>query len=479
MTSEATDTTFDTNHCTSGGGRKAPDRTPSPSLFNDGLDVPSSATHERYNIDETKESWLSTAAAAAYATIPKWLNVGIIVSLIFGGCCGNVFALEAIIKDEPSSGPLITFVQFLTAAFFTLPGFLSFSAGPQALFLRPRAIPLTSWLISTAFFVTVNLLNNWAFAYSISVPLHIIIRSAGPVASMIVGCLYNAKRYSRLEIFAVSLLTIGAVWAALADADAKGRSMKIGLGVNGEGSSLTTFLTGFAILFLAMILAAFQGVYMDRLYAKHGNNHWREALLYSHLLSLPFFLPTYPQMSSHFRSFLTSPPLLSPLSKIVKDDGIVGSNATSHFLSAAASTATPVSEAHTLPVSISTASTIISTFQGHPFIRSVLAQTPVKIFYLLINAVTQYLCIRGVYLLAARSTSLSVAIVLNIRKIISLLLSIYIFENVLATGVLVGAILVFLGGGLYLYCGNRARKTTQQRRPTTQQSLRRPTTKAE
>lgn len=318
--------------------------------------------------------------------------------------------------------------------------------------------------------MTINLLNNWAFAYSISVPLHIIIRSAGPVATMIVGCLYNAKRYSRLEILAVSLLTIGAVWAALADADARGRSMDIDLGINGEGSSLVTFLTGFGILFLAMILAAFQGVYTDRLYAKHGTNHWREALLYSHLLSLPFFLPTYGQMSSHFRAFLTSPPLLSPLSKeLVNDAAIAGLNVSSSFLSAATPTAVPVSET-LLPVS-STASTIVSTLQYHPFVRSVLAQTPAKIFYLLTNAVTQYLCIRGVYLLAARSTSLSVAIVLNIRKIISLLLSVYIFGNVLATGVLVGASLVFIGGGLYLYSGNRARR----RRPTTKG----PTTKAE
>ncbi|KAJ5569302.1 UDP-N-acetylglucosamine transporter yea4 [Penicillium hetheringtonii] len=37
-------------------------------------------------------------AAAAHATLPNWANVFLMISLIFGGCCSNVFALEAIIK---------------------------------------------------------------------------------------------------------------------------------------------------------------------------------------------------------------------------------------------------------------------------------------------------------------------------------------------------------------------------------------------
>lgn len=32
-------------------------------------------------------------------TIPQWLTVGAMLFLIFGGCCSNVFALEAIIQS--------------------------------------------------------------------------------------------------------------------------------------------------------------------------------------------------------------------------------------------------------------------------------------------------------------------------------------------------------------------------------------------
>ncbi|EHA21425.1 hypothetical protein ASPNIDRAFT_44648 [Aspergillus niger ATCC 1015] len=319
-------------------------------------------------------------------------------SLIFGGCCANV---------SMCPGPLITFAQFLLTAVFTVPGFLSVSAGPRSLYLSPRAIPLRSWIVYTAFFVTVNLLNNWAFAYKISVPLHIILRSGGPVASMIIGYLFNAKRYSRGQILAVLLLTLGVVTAALADAKAKGQSMNV------ESTSATTTLVGFTILALAMILSAFQGIYADRLYEKYGRDHWKEALFYSHTLSLPLFLPAYAQLASQWRTLFPTYPLTSgPENPILKD-----------------------------------------TFQLH----SIFTCVPTRVIYLLINALTQYLCIRGVHLLSAKSSSLTVTVVLNIRKLVSLLLSIYLFGNALSPGVLMGALFVFIGGALYGFEGARPR----------------------
>ena len=68
---------------------------------------------------------------------------------------------------------------------------------------------------------------------------------------------------------------------------------------------------------------------------------------------------------------------------------------------------------------------------------------------LLLNALTQYVCISGVNRLSAKSSSLTVSIVLNIRKLVSLVLSIWLFGNRLPPGVMIGAGLVFAGGGLY------------------------------
>ncbi len=68
---------------------------------------------------------------------------------------------------------------------------------------------------------------------------------------------------------------------------------------------------------------------------------------------------------------------------------------------------------------------------------------------LVVNALTQYACIRGVNKLAARTSALTVTIVLNIRKLVSLLLSIWLFGNRLPAGVLLGAAVVFASGALY------------------------------
>ena len=103
----------------------------------------------------------------------------------------------------------------------------------------------------------------------------------------------------------------------------------------------------------------------------------------------------------------------------------------------------------------------VPPLEDYPALSSVMQQglekirIPSQLFYLLLNVLTQYACIRGVNLLAAASSALTVTIVLNIRKLVSLLLSIWLFGNRLAFGTLVGACIVFFAGGLYSLDGKR------------------------
>ena len=69
-------------------------------------------------------------------------------------------------------------------------------------------------------FFAVNMLNNWAFAFNISVPVHIILRSFGSVTTMLAGWI-RGKRYSPLQVFSVALLTVGVLLSAWADALSK------------------------------------------------------------------------------------------------------------------------------------------------------------------------------------------------------------------------------------------------------------------
>ncbi|KAF2756774.1 UAA transporter [Pseudovirgaria hyperparasitica] len=316
-----------------------------------------------------------------------------IVTLIFGGCCSNVFALEAIVKEEPNSGLLITLGQFILVCLAVLPSQLDPSS-PYA--LKRSAVPFHKWLVSAGMFFAVNMLNNWAFAFNISVPVHIILRSFGSATTMAAGHL-TGKRYSRLQILSVALLTAGVLVSAWADASGKGKSM------TDPGQS--SFGAGLAVLLLAQLLSAWMGVYVQDLYAVHGAA-WEQNLFYSHLLSLPMFVPLRATLGAQFRALMRSPPLVTP---------------TSVYLPAS------------LPL---------------PVVK-LLAQTPRAVFMLGVNSVTQLLCISGVNLLSAKTSAVTVTIVLNIRKLVSFIFSIWLFGNRMGLQMAVGAVLVFGSGALY------------------------------
>ena len=160
------------------------------------------------------------------AVFPAVLSWGLILSLIFGGCCSNVFALEAIIKADPDAGLLLTFAQFLPVVLFEFPKHVSLSSQVPFIRIQRPKIPLWRWIPSILMFFAVNLLNNHAFRYSISVPVHIILRSGGSVLTMIVGYA-SGKRFRKAQILGVVLLTVGVVTAAMADSASKvGRSHK-------------------------------------------------------------------------------------------------------------------------------------------------------------------------------------------------------------------------------------------------------------
>ncbi|KAI5462935.1 UAA transporter family-domain-containing protein [Mariannaea sp. PMI_226] len=330
------------------------------------------------------DSSQSFAQRFAHEMGPSLVSAAVMLSLIFGGCCSNVYALEAIINFEPSSGTLLTFVQFL---FVAVTGYIAQYDRNGSFGLAPNKVPLRRWIVNIILFFTINVLNNHAFSYDISVPVHIILRSGGSITTMAAGYLYG-KRYTRMQIIAVILLTLGVIMAAWSDAQAKGSA---------EKSGRPAFSTGLIILFVAQILSAIMGLYTEATYVIYGPQ-WRENLFYSHALSLPLFIPFAPSMVRNLAHLSTSTPM---------------------------------------------------QFPGPLSIVSDMLPIPSQLIYLVTNVLTQYACIRGVNLLAALSTALTVTIVLNIRKLVSLLLSIWLFGNRLAPGTMVGAIIVFSAGGLY------------------------------
>jgi hypothetical protein len=112
----------------------------------------------------------------------------------------------------------LTFVQFL---FVAITGYISqFDPDRPPFFLRPNRVPIRRWMINILLFFTINILNNHAFSYNISVPIHIILRSGGSITTLAAGFLWG-KRFSRIQVIAVTLLTIGVITAAWSDHESK------------------------------------------------------------------------------------------------------------------------------------------------------------------------------------------------------------------------------------------------------------------
>lgn len=70
---------------------------------------------------------------------------------------------------------------------------------------------------------------------------------------------------------------------------------------------------------------------------------------------------------------------------------------------------------------------------------------PIAWIYLFANCLTQYLCISSVFVLTTECSSLTVTLVVTLRKFVSLLFSIVYFNNPFTIYHWIGTTLVFVG----------------------------------
>lgn len=318
------------------------------------------------------------------------MGAAIPILLVFIGCCSNVVFLELLVQDEPACGTILTFAQFL---FIAIEGFVvTMDCGR-----RKNAIPVKEYLILMTMFFTVNVTNNMAFGYKISMPLHIIFRSGGLIASLVMGVLVLGRSYSLSKYLSVIMITLGTIICTFASAENLEETS------DPADSTFTTWLTGIGILTFALFMSARMGIFQEMLYVRHGK-HPREALFFIHTLSLPGFLLTWRSIAEHVAKFSSSAPL----------------PALAHV----------------------------------PWFASV----PRLWLYLLGNVLTQYLCVGSVFKLGSEATSLTVTLVLTLRKFMSLVFSIIYFQNPFTINHWIGTVLVFAGTLIFTDVYGKARE---------------------
>ncbi|KAL1920421.1 uncharacterized protein VTP21DRAFT_798 [Calcarisporiella thermophila] len=372
------------------------------------------ASHENFSVDpkirsasarnKNLQEWM---LATFQISLSDWLLIG---TFIFGGCCSNVYALEILVSSAPKSGHLITFAQFLFVAIDGLISHLHFSPSSQVPIprLRPTKVPLWRWFVQVIMFFSVSVLNNWALAFDIGVPLHIVFRSGGLIVSMLLGYVVAGKRYTTKQIVAVSFITAGIFMATLSSASSHTKHSE-------SHTNVSDFVVGVTLLTIALVISALMGLFQEQTYKQYGKQ-WREGLFYSHFLSLPFFLIFYKDILSQFRLTGRSPQV--SFAQMLEQIPALS---------------------QLLPSSVKAT---LSSF-GLPKLW----------IYLLVNVLTQYVCISGVHRLTAFASALTLNLVLNLRKFTSLVLSVLLFNNEFSFATAFGTALVFLGTFLYTWAG--------------------------
>ncbi|XP_051864297.1 UDP-xylose and UDP-N-acetylglucosamine transporter-like [Drosophila nasuta] len=307
---------------------------------------------------------------------------------VFVGCCSNVVFLELIIKIDPGAGNLITFLQFL---FIAVEGLVFTS---KFFTVRPK-ISMRDYVMLVVLFFGANVCNNYAFNFNIPMPLHMIFRSGSLMANMIMGIILLKKRYNLRQYSSVAMITGGIILCTLMSSTDVKDNTHHSLKVETSYSDFFWWCVGIALLAIALLVTAYMGIYQEVIFKRHGK-HPNEALFYTHMLPLPGFLVMASNIAQHWSIAVNSEAMSIPLP------------GTSWSLS-----------------------------------------FPLMFVYLLFNVITQYICIASVYVLTTECASLTVTLVVTLRKFVSLLFSIMYFRNPFTISHWLGTVLVFFGTILF------------------------------
>jgi len=313
--------------------------------------------------------------------------------------CVNKLTTLHHFRSDPAAGHLVTFSQFF---FIAMHGLISTSK----FFSVKRIIPLKDYAILVTMFYVSTVCNNYAFNFNIPMPLLMIFRSGSLMANLIMGIIILNKKYDFWKYLSVILITIGICICTVVSGmslDTKGdknsRDNEYGF------SMLFWWCIGIGMLTISLFVSARMGIFQEVLFKKNGK-HPDEALFYAHLLPLPGFIPLLTNIWDH--AFIA--------------------------------------------------------FQSTPvFIPVIAIEMPSQMLFIIGNMLTQFLCIRSVYILTTECSSLTVTLVVTLRKFASLIFSIFYFRNPFTTAHWLGTLFVFIGTVIFVEIIPKIRESCETR----------------
>ncbi|EDV30439.1 uncharacterized protein Dana_GF22938 [Drosophila ananassae] len=248
--------------------------------------------------------------------------------------------------------------------------------------LAKRVISLKDYgLLVMMFFIT-SVCNNYVFEFNVPMTLHMIIRGGSLISNMCLGTLILKRSYRISQYIAVVMISVGIfICTYFSSRDVAGKRE------HSTEADVFWWLVGVVLLVVALFISSYMGITQELLYRKHGKCA-REALYYTHLLPLPAFLLMHENIRTHWLLAFKGESLHLPVFDLA---------------------------------------------------------VPLVLVFLLGNILAQHLCISSVYTLTTECSSLTVTLILTLRKFISLVFSIVYFRNPFTLYHWMGTLLVFVG----------------------------------
>ena len=265
------------------------------------------------------------------------------------------------------------------------------------------------------------------------------------------------------------LVTAGVILTTLSASGMKGQLSSSSATANSDAGSTSQYATGIAILTLALVLGGALGLAQDWTYNRYTrsrnpdppaavtkNGHangsakepqtrksdnakdiqpWQESMFYLHFLSLPMFLFIRQDLAAQAGALHASEPLRVTLSTSVNAPG------------SPASPLAPLMPTLYPPFGLMKPLALSVPFLD--YLKKQLLEIPSGYVPLALTTLTSLVCVAGVNRLTARVSSLTVTLVLVVRKAVSMVVSVFLFGakggEIDAGMMWAGAAFVFLG----------------------------------
>lgn len=313
-------------------------------------------------------------------------DVALGLGSVFCGCQANVFLLELIIGGSPDTLYALTCAQYVSVALLTLPLLLRLKTPAEDLegaasmlpFAWRRArIPLRQKLILAVVAWAMSVANNIVFSFDVSVPLHATFRSSSLMVNMLAGFLFLQRRFTVPQVVCASAICLGLVALTLEKTRKAQRATAAASSLLPPQAPTWRGVVGVAILVSTTFCTAGLGVFQERMYR---DARQQEAAANS----------------------------AKRMKKKDDDAAPMWAEAlcTSHLFA--------------LPLFLLFPTRLVTEF-GHV--------QPANRWHLVLNCLTQLVCIAGVYVMNHRTSAFTLTLTLTLRKLATVTLSVLYFGH--------------------------------------------------